>query len=388
MTEPPSEPRVESGQQVESGFEPRAESGRVQYGSGPQAESGSESRAESRSALQAESRSEPRALAQRLLAGDRRALARGISLVEDNRAEGWQLVREVYPHTGRAAVVGFTGPPGVGKSTLIGALTRVRRAAGRTVGVLSIDPSSPFTEGALLGDRIRLSEHFLDPGVFIRSMANRGALGGLSEAALQAALLLDAAGRQDVFVETVGVGQAEVDIIDHADTVVLVLMPGSGDSIQALKAGVMEIPDVIAINKADHPLTDTMVREIRGVLSLANLDRDGDAAQPWRVPIVRTEAAIGRGVEELIERLEEHRAHILAAGQLAERRRRNLRGEVLALASARMRRRLEARLRGDTELERLLDEVVERRLDPASAAAALLERVGVGEDDREPADAP
>jgi LAO/AO transport system kinase len=219
-------------------------------------------------------------------------------------------------------------------------------------------------------------------------MANRGALGGLSEAALQAALLLDAAGRQDVFVETVGVGQAEVDIIDHADTVVLVLMPGSGDSIQALKAGVMEIPDVIAINKADHPLTDTMVREIRGVLSLANLDRDGDAAQPWRVPIVRTEAAIGRGVEELIERLEEHRAHILAAGQLAERRRRNLRGEVLALASARMRRRLEARLRGDTELERLLDEVVERRLDPASAAAALLERVGVGEDDREPADAP
>ena len=220
-------------------------------------------------------------LAQRLLAGDRRALARGISLVEDNRAEGWQLVREVYPHTGSAAVVGFTGPPGVGKSTLIGALTRVRREAGRTVGVLSIDPSSPFTHGALLGDRIRLGEHFLDPGVFIRSMANRGALGGLSEAALQAALLLDAAGREDVFVETVGVGQAEVDIIDHADTVVLVLMPGSGDSIQALKAGVMEIPDVIVINKADHPLTDTMVREIRGVLSLANLDRDGaDAAAP------------------------------------------------------------------------------------------------------------
>jgi LAO/AO transport system kinase len=326
-------------------------------------------------------------LAQRLLAGDRRALARGISLVEDNRAEGWQLVREIYPNTGEAAVVGFTGPPGVGKSTLIGALTRLRRAAGRTVGVLSIDPSSPFTHGALLGDRIRLGEHFLDPGVFIRSMANRGALGGLSEAALQAALLLDAAGRQDVFVETVGVGQAEVDIIDHADTVVLVLMPGSGDSIQALKAGVMEIPDVIVINKADHPLTDTMVREIRGVLSLANLDRDAaDVAARWRVPIVRTEAAHGRGVEELIERLEEHRAHILAAGQLAERRRRNLRGEVLALASARVRRRLEARLQGDAELERLLEEVVERRLDPASAAAALLERAGVGEEDMASAD--
>jgi GTPase len=331
----------------------------------------------------------PTTLAQRLLAGDRRALARGISLVEDNRAEGWQLVREVYPHTGSAAVVGFTGPPGVGKSTLIGALTRVRREAGRTVGVLSIDPSSPFTHGALLGDRIRLGEHFLDPGVFIRSMANRGALGGLSEAALQAALLLDAAGRQDVFVETVGVGQAEVDIIDHADTVVLVLMPGSGDSIQALKAGVMEIPDVIVINKADHPLTDTMVREIRGVLSLANFDRDGaDAAARWRVPIVRTEAAHGRGIEELIERLEEHRTHILAAGQLQQRRRRNLRGEVLALASARMRRRLEARLEGDAELERLLQEVVERRLDPASAAAALLERVGVGEEALTPADTP
>jgi LAO/AO transport system kinase len=324
-------------------------------------------------------------LAQRLLAGDRRALARGISLVEDNRAEGWQLVREIYPHTGGAAVVGFTGPPGVGKSTLIGALTRVRREAGRTVGVLSIDPSSPFTHGALLGDRIRLGEHFLDPGVFIRSMANRGALGGLSEAALQAALLLDAAGREDVFVETVGVGQAEVDIIDHADTVVLVLMPGSGDSIQALKAGVMEIPDVIVINKANHPLTDTMVREIRGVLSLTNHDREeGSGARRWRVPIVRTEAAEGRGVGELVERLEEHRAHILAEGQLAERRRRNLRGEVLALASARMRRRLEARLHGDAELERLLDEVVGRRLDPASAAVALLERIGVGRDDLEP----
>src|SRR6266576_2963662 len=242
-------------------------------------------------------------LAQRLLQGDRRALARAITLVEDDRPEGWELVREVYPHTGHAAVVGFTGPPGAGKSTLIGALTKARREAGRTVGVLSIDPSSPFTHGALLGDRIRLSEHFLDQGVFIRSMANRGALGGLSESALQAALLLDAAGREDVFIETVGVGQAEIDIIDHADTIVLVLMPGSGDSIQALKAGVMEIPDVIVINKADHPLTDTMVREIRGVLSLANLDRSAEEVSGrWRVPIVKTEASQGRGVDELVER--------------------------------------------------------------------------------------
>jgi LAO/AO transport system kinase len=314
-------------------------------------------------------------LAQRLLDGDRRALARAITLVEDDRPEGWELVKQVYPHTGRAAVFGLTGPPGVGKSTLIGALIKARRAAGRTVGVLSIDPSSPFTHGALLGDRIRLSEHFLDPGVFIRSMANRGALGGLSEAALQAALLLDAAGRQDVFVETVGVGQAEIDIIDHADTIVLVLMPGSGDSIQALKAGVMEIPDVIVINKADHPLTDTMVREIRGVLSLANLDRSPEEVRgSWRVPIVKTEAARGEGVAELVASLEEHRAHILAAGQLAERRSRNLRNEVLAIATARMRRRLEADLSEDAAFQRLLEQVVERRLDPASAATALLER--------------
>jgi len=314
-------------------------------------------------------------LAQRLLDGDRRALARAITLVEDNRPEGWELVREVYPHTGQAEVVGFTGPPGVGKSTLIGALTKARREAGRTVGVLSIDPSSPFTHGALLGDRIRLSEHFLDRGVFIRSMANRGALGGLSEAALQAALLLDAAGRQDVFVETVGVGQAEIDIIDHADTIVLVLMPGSGDSIQALKAGVMEIPDVIVINKADHPLTDTMIREIRGVLSLANLDRTPEEARGrWRVPIIKTEAARGEGIADLVQSLKEHRAHILAAGQLESRRARNLRSEVLAIATARMRRRLEEDLHEDPEFQRLVEEVVQRRLDPASAAAALLER--------------
>ncbi len=310
-------------------------------------------------------------LAQRLLDGDRRALARAISLVEDDRPEGWKLVREVYPHTGGATVVGFTGPPGVGKSTLIGALTGARRRAGRTVGVLSIDPSSPFTQGALLGDRIRLTEHFLDPGVFIRSMANRGALGGLSEAALQAALLLDAAGRQDVYIETVGVGQAEIDIIDHADTIVLVLMPGSGDSIQALKAGVMEIPDVIVVNKADHPLTDTMIREIRSVLSLANLD--GSERGGWRVPIVKTEATRGRGVEELVERLAEHDEHLRAAGELDRRRGRHLRNEVLSIAAARMRRRLEEELGEDPRFGDLLEEVLARRLDPASAAAALLE---------------
>ena len=306
-------------------------------------------------------------LAQRLLDGDRRALARAITLVENDDPAGWELVREVYPHTGRAAVLGFTGPPGVGKSTLLGALTKYERARERTIAVLSIDPSSPFTKGALLGDRIRLTDHFLDPGVFIRSMANRGALGGLSEAALQAALLMDASGRDTVLLETVGVGQAEVDIIDHADTVVLVLQPGSGDSIQALKAGVMEIPDVIVINKADHPLTDTMVREIKGVLALGG-------HREWNVPIVRAEAVRNVGIEELAEKLAEHRAHIEAQGTLSERRRRNLMSEVLAIATHRMRRELERAIANDDQVRELLDRVVSRELDPASAAATILER--------------
>jgi LAO/AO transport system kinase len=306
-------------------------------------------------------------LAKGVLEGDKRALARAISLVENDDPEGWALVREVYPRTGRAAVTGFTGPPGVGKSTLIGRLVEHARAGEREVAVLSIDPSSPFTQGALLGDRIRLTDHFLDPGVYIRSMASRGSLGGLSEATLQAALLMDASGKDDVFLETVGVGQAEVDIIDHADTVVLVLMPGSGDSIQALKAGVMEIPDVIAVNKADHPLTDTMVREIRGVLSLG-------PQEGWRVPIVKTEASRGEGVEELAGKIAEHREFIESEGTLAERRRRNLMNEVVALAAGRLRRKLEAEVKEDASVQELLDEVVARKLDPASAAARLLER--------------
>ncbi|MDQ3991704.1 MAG: methylmalonyl Co-A mutase-associated GTPase MeaB, partial [Actinomycetota bacterium] len=290
-------------------------------------------------------------LSERLLAGDKRALARAISLVENDDPEGWALVREVYPKTGQAAVVGFTGPPGVGKSTLIGRLIEHARAREREVAVLSIDPSSPFTQGALLGDRIRLADHFLDPGVFIRSMASRGSLGGLSEATLQAALLMDASGKDEVFLETVGVGQAEVDIVDHADTIVLVLQPGSGDSIQALKAGVMEIPDVIVVNKCEHPLTDTMVREIRGVLSL------GPQAS-WRVPILRAEAARGEGIAELVEKMADHRTHIEQEGTLSARRRRNLMNEVLALATARLRRRLEASAREDPVVQELLDEVV------------------------------
>ena len=243
--------------------------------------------------------------------------------------------------------------------------------------MLSIDPSSPFTHGALLGDRIRLSEHFLDPGVFIRSMANRGALGGLSEAALQAALLLDAAGREDVFIETVGVGQAEIDIIDHADTIVLVLMPGSGDSIQALKAGVMEIPDVIVINKADHPLTDTMVREIRGVLSLANLDRTPEEAARTLARADRQDRGQPRrGGRGAGASLHEHRAHILAAGQLARAPRAQP-----AQRGARDRDRAHAPAPGGGPargpgVPAPARGGRARRLDPASAAATLLARAG------------
>jgi LAO/AO transport system kinase len=306
-------------------------------------------------------------LVERLLAGEKRALGRAISLVENGDPAGADLVAELYPRTGSARIVGFTGPPGVGKSTLIGALVKELRDRERRTAVLSIDPSSPFTRGALLGDRIRLSEHFLDDGVFIRSMASRGALGGLAEAALQAALVMDAAGFDEVLLETVGVGQAEIDVVDHADTVVLVLMPGSGDSIQALKAGVMEIPDVIVINKAEHPLTDTMLREVRTALSLGP---SGD----WKVPIVKTVASEGTGSAELLDAIEAHRSHVEETGTLEERRARNRRNEVLGLAAARMRRALEQRIGEDPSVAALLDDVVSRRTDPATAAAELLAR--------------
>jgi LAO/AO transport system kinase len=310
-------------------------------------------------------------LSERLLAGDKRALARAITLIENGDDAGWELVRDVYPRTGKARIVGLTGPPGVGKSTLIGALTKELRKADHQVGVLSIDPSSPFTRGALLGDRIRLSDHFLDAGVFIRSMASRGALGGLSEAALQAALLMDASGKDDVLLETVGVGQAEIDIVDHADTIVLALMPGSGDSIQALKAGVMEIPDVIVVNKADHPLTDTMVREVKNVLALG-------PHVSWKVPVVKTEAARGEGIPELLEQIDAHREHIAAEGTLEERRARNLRAEVIGLAAAKLRRDLEARVGEDPGVTEMLERVVAREIDPATASRELLEREAHG----------
>ncbi len=300
-------------------------------------------------------------------AGDRRALARAITLVESSDPLSYDVVKDLYPHTGRAYAVGVTGPPGVGKSSLIAALVALVRALGRTAGVISVDPSSPFSQGALLGDRIRLAEHFLDPGVFIRSMGTRGHLGGLAEATLQALLLLDAAGKDIVFVETVGTGQAEVEVVAVADTVVLVLMPGSGDSIQALKAGIMEIPDVIAVNKMDHPAATTMLNEVRQVLAL---DRGG-----WSTPILLTEAIRGENVDALWHRIEEHRAYLEAESLLEQRRRQSLASEVFAVASARARARLERAVADDPELHRLLEQVQRRQLDPLTAVREILDKV-------------
>jgi LAO/AO transport system kinase len=307
-------------------------------------------------------------LAAGVRSGDRRALARAITLVENGDPLAYDLVAELYPDTGNAYSIGLTGPPGVGKSSLISALIRQVRERGTSVGVVSVDPSSPFSHGALLGDRIRLSDHFLDPGVFIRSMGTRGHLGGLAEATLQALLVLDAAGKELVFLETVGTGQSEVEVIGIADTVLLVLMPGSGDSVQALKAGIMEIPDVIAVNKMDHPAAKTMLNEVRSILALG-----GDAE--WRPPIVLTDATRGEGVPELWEKLEAHRAYLVESGQLEERRARNLAGEVFSVASARAKVHLERAVAGDPELRRLLDEVRRRELDPLSAVREILEKV-------------
>jgi LAO/AO transport system kinase len=307
-------------------------------------------------------------LAAGVRAGDTRALARAITLVENSDPLAYELVSDVYPDTGSAYVVGVTGPPGVGKSSLIAALIRHVREQGQTLGVISVDPSSPFSKGALLGDRIRLADHFLDPGVFIRSMGTRGHLGGLAEATLQAMLVLDAAGKDLVFVETVGTGQSEVEVIGVADSVLLVLMPGSGDSIQALKAGIMEIPDVIAINKKDHPAAKTMLNEVRSILSL-------DTERAWKPPIVLTEAVTGEGVPELWEKIVEHRKHLEDTGLLEGRRRDNLRGEVFELASARAKKHLEQSVHGNKELERLLEQVHRRELDPLTAVKAIMDKV-------------
>jgi len=310
-----------------------------------------------------------RDLAERVLAGERRAVARAISLVEDGDALSAEVVSRLYARTGHARTIGVTGPPGVGKSTLLSGMVRECRTRGLSVGVVSVDPSSPFTQGAVLGDRIRLSEHFLDPAVFIRSMGTRGHLGGLAEATLQTALVLDAAGKDVVFVETVGVGQSEIEVASIVDTVILALMPGSGDSIQALKAGIMEIPDIIVVNKKDHPAADITYNEIRGILALA--DRQGG----WEAPLLTTNALTGEGVAELWERVVAHQEHLRAEGRLDRRRGESLEKEVLSLSVREVQRWLERRVGQDPRLDSVLEEVRERRLDPLSAVRHVLKDV-------------
>jgi LAO/AO transport system kinase len=306
-----------------------------------------------------------------VLAGDRRALARAITLVENGAPEAEALVRGVYGRTGRAASIGVTGPPGVGKSSLVSALVAEVRASGSSVGVLSVDPSSPFSRGALLGDRIRLSDHFLDPDVYIRSMGTRGHLGGLAEATLQALLLVDASGKDVVFLETVGTGQSEVEVIGIADVVLLVLMPGSGDAVQALKAGIMEIPDVIVVNKMDHPAAQTMLQEVRSIVAL-------DPDRERRPKILLTDALRGEGVPELWEALRARRAKLEERGELARRRERNLSGEVETLAVARLRERVRESMTVDAAVREAVDGVARREVDPLTAVSLVVESVTGG----------
>ncbi len=328
-------------------------------------------------------------LAAALRAGDRRALARAISLVEEGAPGARELIQAVYPHTGRAHVIGITGSPGAGKSTLVSALARAYRREGKTVGVVAVDPSSPFTGGALLGDRIRLDGDAPDPGLFFRSLASRGQAGGLSRAASDVVDLMDAAGREVILIETVGAGQSEVDVMDVAHTTVVVTMPGVGDEIQAAKAGILEIGDIFVVNKADRDGADTAVAALEMMLDLGAgvvsvdaghhgagaLAAPAAAPQPqmegaaWRPPVLKTVARDGVGIPELIAALARHRAFLDASPAGLERRRRRAADRLLAVAA---RMLLERLARRDGRLDSLAADVAARRLDVYSAAEALL----------------
>jgi LAO/AO transport system kinase len=304
-------------------------------------------------------------LVRRALAGEQLAVARLISLVEDAGPGLREVAAALAPHTGRAHVVGLTGPPGVGKSTTTSALVAALRATGRTVGVLAVDPSSPFSGGALLGDRVRMAEHTTDPGVFIRSMATRGHLGGLSWATPQALRVLDAAGCDVVLVETVGVGQSEVEVVGLADTTVVLLAPGAGDGVQAAKAGILEVGDVFAVNKADRDGAGRTARELREVLGMGS--RDGG----WVPPVVSTVATDGTGVPDLVAALDAHRAHLDAGDGRARRRLARAGAEIEAIALEAVRVRI-ADLRGAEGLPELAKRTVAGELDPYRAADELI----------------
>ncbi|EME58759.1 methylmalonyl Co-A mutase-associated GTPase MeaB [Amycolatopsis decaplanina] len=297
-----------------------------------------------------------------------RAIARLLSLVEDAHPRLPEVAAKLTPHTGNARVVGLTGPPGVGKSTSTSALLTALRARGLRVGVLAIDPSSPFSGGALLGDRIRMTEHATDPGVFIRSMATRGHLGGLSWATPQAVRVLDAAGFDVVLIETVGVGQSEVDVVKLADTTVVLLAPGMGDGIQAAKAGVLEIADVFVVNKADREGADATVHDLKQMISLVRREIRGPS---WRQPIVRTVASRGEGVEDVVRALDEHHDWLVRRDELPRRRAARARDEVEAIAVQRLRAEL-VDLRSGDRLAELAERVVARKLDPFAAAGELI----------------
>lgn len=304
-------------------------------------------------------------LVERMLAGDRRALSRLITEVENGSERGRDALRLLYPHTGRAHTIGITGSAGSGKSTLTGALARAYRRADRSVGIIAIDPSSPFTHGAILGDRIRMQDLTSDAGIFMRSMASRGALGGLAAAAADVASVLDAAGRDVVLIETVGAGQDEVDVARVAQSTIVVNTPGMGDDIQAIKAGILEIADVLAVNKADLPGADAVVGQLRALLSFA-------PAGPWTTPIVKLVAMKDEGIDALVAALDAHRAYLEQSGRLTENRIEQARHRIVAAAQLELARRM---LAGDGRgrLADLAGRVADRDLDPRSAALQLIQ---------------
>jgi LAO/AO transport system kinase len=299
--------------------------------------------------------------------GRPRALARLISLVENGSPQLREVMRLIAPHAGGARVIGLTGAPGVGKSTITGALVKAYRDVDLRVGVLAVDPTSPFTGGALLGDRVRMQDHATDDGVFIRSMATRGHLGGLSRAVPQALRILDAAGFDVIMIETVGVGQAEVEIASLADSTLVIVAPGMGDSVQAAKAGILEIADIFVVNKGDRPGAQEAIRDLRTTVAMASY---ADGA--WKPPIVATTAATGEGIDDLVNRLNAHAAWLDESGELERRRVARARDEISALAVAELRQRLGA-LPGESRLEKLAAEVASGQIDPYTAADELIE---------------
>ena len=306
-------------------------------------------------------------LSDRLLAGDPRAVARAISLIENEAPEGAEIVRRVFARTGRAYLIGVTGPPGAGKSTLVDRMTAELRRRGTTIGVVAVDPTSPFSGGAILGDRVRMQAHAGDPGVFIRSIATRGHLGGLARATGEVALVLDASGTETVIIETVGVGQDEIDIVRTADVSVVTIVPGSGDEVQALKAGIMEIADIFVVNKADREGADRTVASIETMLALQSFE-DGQ----WRPPIVKTVATTGQGVPELLEAIERFRERMRPVQ--GSRRRARAEFRLRELLGARFLEHVEERVLEPGEFDRYLDRIAARELDPYSAAGAIMTR--------------